>query len=355
MIAINSQSGHTDNYNSKNIFPLVIIADDLTGALDGAAVFCSIDIEVVVAVTLDAFEEALETEADVIAVSTGSRECSPNKAAQLVKRAVALSGKRVVFKKIDSRLKGNLSDELVPFENKSLFVVPALPSFGRYVEDGFVKGFGVNEPIDIRNKLGKFEAKSVVPDCKTERDIAIALDVFLQNNCENKVLVGARGLTFALAQRAGLKSRKPAQLSGKIGMVIGSLDPITNMQFEKLPNQKVAKILAPSGVLEEGYLEGVNAEKVCVALKTTKGATSDPVLVGRQLAKSFKQIAQRCDTLVLTGGATAQSVLAELGIDMLYMEGEIFPGLPVSRSNKWRIVTKSGGFGDDNTLSRLLG
>lgn len=345
----NFEENPQHSYNAQGMFPLAIIADDLTGALDAAAAFCCNGVNVVVAVNLDAFEKALATKADVVAVSTASRESLPDVATALVEQAVALSGRRNIIKKIDSRLKGHLSAELAPFADKQLFVAPALPSFGRYVEGGFVRGFGVDKPIDIGKRLGSLASNSVIPDCKTTQDVCMALDRQLQNNRQETVLVGARGLTFALAKRAGLVPITPAKLSGKIGMVIGSTDPITVEQFDKLPTTKVTKLLAPSGLCEEEIVESE-----CVAMQATSGPISDPIRVGRQLANSFARVAKTCDTLVLTGGATAEAVLAELGVNILYMEGEISPGLPVSHANKWRVVTKSGGFGDVDTLARLL-
>lgn len=345
----NFEENPQHSYNAQGMFPLAIIADDLTGALDAAAAFCCNGVNVVVAVNLDAFEKALATNAEVVAVSTASRECPPDIATALVEQAVALSGRRTIIKKIDSRLKGHLSAELAPFADKQLFVAPALPSFGRYVEGGFVKGFGVDKPIDIGRRLGSLALNAAIPDCKTTQDISLALDRHLQNENQETVLVGARGLTFALAKRAGLEPTTPAKLSGKIGMVIGSTDPITVEQFDHLSNTKVTKLLAPSGLFEDEIVESE-----CIAMQATSGSISDPIEVGKQLAHSFARVAKSCDTLVLTGGATAEAVLAELGVDMLYMEGELLPGLPISHSNNWRVVTKSGGFGDVDTLARLL-
>ncbi|MBL1420521.1 MAG: four-carbon acid sugar kinase family protein [Alphaproteobacteria bacterium] len=332
-----------------NLFPLSIIADDLTGALDGAVAFCSEGVEVVVAVTLDAYEEAIKTGADVVAVSTGSRDSTPEIAKSLVSRALDLSGRRNIFKKIDSRLKGNLQAELSPFLGKKLFVSPALPSFGRYVEAGYVKGFGVKEPIDIKKKLGLLAVNSFIPDCRSDEDFDTALDLFLQTNSEDVIFIGARGLTFSIARREGLLPKRPPALSGNVGMVIGSRDPITVKQLDNISNENVAIISAPSGIFE-----GDMPKDNCIVLQASQGAITEPNIVGKQLAKSFRPIAHNCSTLLLSGGATAEAVLADLDINMLYIEGEILPGLPVSSAKKWRIVTKSGGFGDVNTLSRLL-
>src|SRR5690606_17200328 len=64
-------------------------------------------------------------------------------------------------------------------------------------------------------------------------------------------------------------------------------------------------------------------------------------------------------TLFASGGETADSVLWELGIGVLAVQGEVLPGLPVSTAlragESLAVVTKSGGFGTPTTLVGLLG
>lgn len=42
------------------------------------------------------------------------------------------------------------------------------------------------------------------------------------------------------------------------------------------------------------------------------------------------------------------------GITVLELVGEASPGLPLARGGSLTVVTKSGGFGDEETLNRLL-
>src|SRR5690606_39705874 len=58
--------------------------------------------------------------------------------------------------------------------------------------------------------------------------------------------------------------------------------------------------------------------------------------------------------LVLSGGATAQAVLAALAVATLDVRGEALPGLPIARAGGFTIITKSGGFGEPDALLRLL-
>ena len=63
-----------------------------------------------------------------------------------------------MFKKIDSRLKGNIISRTRRTPFRSALVAPAIPDFGRIVNAGHVQGFGVDIPISSREKLGRHAA-----------------------------------------------------------------------------------------------------------------------------------------------------------------------------------------------------
>lgn len=62
--------------------------------------------------------------------------------------------------------------------------------------------------------------------------------------------------------------------------------------------------------------------------------------------------------LILTGGDIALGVCSALGIQILNIVDELLPGIPLSTANSkninLRIITKAGGFGDKDTLSKLI-
>ncbi|MEZ5480514.1 MAG: four-carbon acid sugar kinase family protein [Thiolinea sp.] len=206
---------------------LLIIADDLTGALDAAVPFCSANNKVVVAVSLAALPAALQSGAAVVAVSTQSRETDPATAFARVRSAVERANHIPIFKKIDSRLKGNLVSELNALPDAPLLVAPALPSMHRMVRNAQVCGFGIDEPIDIVKALGEHARRSLIPDTVTEHD----MDKVIAEG-SRRIWVGARGLSAALARSMGIDANKPAPLSGRTAMAIGSVDPITVAQVK---------------------------------------------------------------------------------------------------------------------------
>ncbi|MCG5487168.1 MAG: four-carbon acid sugar kinase family protein, partial [Sinorhizobium meliloti] len=92
---------------------LVILADDLTGALDSAAPFAGRGLHTEVALALDSVDAALADGPDILVVNVKCREVSPDEARKATSDFLkhVPEGARI-FKKVDSRLKGNIEAEL---------------------------------------------------------------------------------------------------------------------------------------------------------------------------------------------------------------------------------------------------
>ncbi|MDB6454567.1 four-carbon acid sugar kinase family protein [Falsirhodobacter sp. 20TX0035] len=320
---------------------LAIIADDLTGALDAAAPFAGRGLRVEVALSAEVVPEAVASGAQVISVSTRSREVPADAARAAVATALAgLPPGTRLFKKVDSRLKGNIAAELGAFPEGPALAAPAIPDFGRVVQNGCVCGFGVAEPIPVAPPLGR---PAVVPDTLTDDDLHAALQ-----DAGDALLIGARGLARALAIRmTGQGEETAPTLPGpRALLIVGSRDPITMAQVASLDG--VPHLAAPNGVIPD-------AEDADITLiQATQGNEAvDGTVVAANLAQSLRAMPTP-DTLFLTGGATAEAVLSAQGIRTLHLLGEVLPGLPVARAGDLTIVAKSGGFGPEDTLVRLV-
>lgn len=329
---------------------LAIVADDLTGALDAAAPFAARGLSTVVALGRADLAAALASGADVVGVSTDSREIPPHAARQAVADCIAMLPTGLgIFKKIDSRLKGNIAAELdaIPFQRA--LVIPAIPAFGRWMRNGRLDGFGVAEPIRIAGRLGRHAASATTPDIDAQGDIDHALATIAHD-----LPVGARGLAEALALRLAPTAtpRLRAPISAPVFCVIGSTDPITTAQVERLrATLDVAYIAAPDGEAPQDLPHGHDL----TLLQATEGPGADPAVVAGRLGAAMLRLRPPAGaTLVLSGGATAQVVLRALGIGILDLRGEALPGMPIARANGFTIITKSGGFGQPDALLRLL-
>lgn len=332
---------------------LAILADDLTGALDAAAPFAARGCRVEVALRPDATAEACAHGPEIVTISTRSRELTSDDAKVAVTRAVAAlpAGVRI-FKKIDSRLKGHVEAELSALNFARALVVPAIVDFGRVVKDGAVAGFGVEGAIPIAPVLGRFAERSAFPDVGSDEEMRSALD----RADASDLLVGARGLAEALARRlTGMDQPRAPALAGPRGILaVGSRDPITLAQVEALRSQAgVIHVPAPNGRFDPRPVLGSGASLILVQATPGDRAVRLEEVAANLAEHLHPIVSERCDTLFLTGGATAEAVLGALGVDRMRLLGECLPGLPVGIAGELTIVAKSGGFGDVGTLVRV--
>ncbi|MFQ5997105.1 MAG: four-carbon acid sugar kinase family protein [Dehalococcoidales bacterium] len=133
---------------------LGIVADDLTGAMDSSGYFASMGFSTVVIL-----DPAFPSTADVVVITTNSRAEGPDIAGKRVRQAVRSLAGRVVYKKIDSTLRGNIGVELEAameeLAGEKVVVAPAFPAVGRTTVDGMLLVNGVpvaetqfaNDPI----------------------------------------------------------------------------------------------------------------------------------------------------------------------------------------------------------------
>ena len=129
---------------------VAVIADDLTGAADSGVQLARAGYRTAVAFRGSPVPPAEDL--DAVAVDTDSRAMSAESAAKLVVEAgQSVRGARVVFKKVDSTLRGpvaaELSAALEATGRRVAVVCPAFPDAGRTVSGGvlLVNGVPVHE------------------------------------------------------------------------------------------------------------------------------------------------------------------------------------------------------------------
>lgn len=328
---------------------LCIIADDLTGAFDAAAPFAGRGLQTMVALRPEDLPAALATGAAVVAVSTRSREIAAEAAAGRVAQVAALlpPGTRV-FKKVDSRLKGHVAAELAALAPAALLVAPAIPDFGRIVAGGAVAGFGVETPIPVAAVLGDLAGRAVIPDTASPQD----MDAALAAAPEGALLVGARGLAEALARAMTGKAEAvaPRPSAGRALMVVGSRDPITVAQVRALRDKGADWRGAPNGVLDD--------RRPGAALTLVQALPGGTVTTGEAVSAALAEavhpaLTEGAEALFLTGGATAEAVTDAMALGPVRLVGEVLPGVPLAMAGARAVIVKSGGFGGDETLTRL--
>jgi len=343
---------------------VAIIADDLTGALDTGTPFVEAGLTVAVAIDVEAVAEALARNPDVIVINTASRALSADAAAQQMQAALVALGPTkppILFKKIDSRLKGNVAAESIALGELTgrsrIIVAPAIPDQQRFTINGAVAGRGVETPLPIRTLFPVPPLAIDVYDASTDADLD---DLVRQTDWSAAIAVGARGLGSAfarcLARTTGVRPTFPP--STETLFAFGSRDPITSAQIEHLAEyrQLVAIADAPAGELSAVEVHGLPAVARCSGEQT-----SNPEHVVARFADGIGQVVEqtRPEVLMMGGGDTALAILKALGAKVLIPNGEIEAGIPwfEIKATDGRTIccaVKSGGFGTIDSLLKLV-
>jgi len=140
--------------------------------------------------------------------------------------------------------------------------------------------------------------------------------------------------------------------------IIGSDHPVTAAQLEASAGDVVR---ASGGATDITPIRAMlDAEGICIVRFDLPAGTSRPDAAIR-IAGAIRRITPfvpRPGSLLVSGGETTRAVCLSVGADHLEVEGELSPGIPVSRiaGGRWdgvRVVSKSGAFGDEMMMLRL--
>jgi uncharacterized protein YgbK (DUF1537 family) len=331
----------------------------LTGALDSSVGFALCGLKTRVALTPGAIGEALAGDPEVLAVNTASRALEPAAAGRIVGEAALALGQRgpgVLFKKIDSRLKGNVGAETeamaAALGARRLVVAPAVPDQGRFTRDGAVVGRGVAEALPIAPLFAGLDRPVEVVDAANDE----ALDAVAAMPAEGTLFVGAGGLGAAFARRLGRTARTEAlPAEDSTLFAFGSRDPITMEQIAALraarPDLELVEL--PGGAA--GRLPGRLPALLCLTGPWLANPTAVAARFGEAVADAVAGL--RPKRLVLGGGDTAFAVLGRLGARVVTPLAEPQPGLvaaAITGAAGMLCLVKSGGFGTIDILAGLV-
>lgn len=245
---------------------LLLIADDLTGALDGAVAFVAAGVEVYPLAGAGPSADELGCGARVVAVNAATRHLTPEDASSAVSKLVCAAreaGVRVVFKKTDSALRGNVGAELAAARDVlggTAHFVPAYPGLGRVTRGGvhYVDGVPVGEssfgrdPFEpvrhsaVRDVIASQTATATCTVAAGEEAPAAfegiaAYDATTQDEvdaiagrllADAPVLVaGCAGLAAGVARALGVSELPVPELpSGNVAALCGSVNPASIAQ-----------------------------------------------------------------------------------------------------------------------------
>src|SRR5829696_8285539 len=380
---------------------IAIIADDLTGAADAGVQFVHAGYRTVV---FFSESEVLAEDLDAVSFDTDSRAMPAGFAAKRVLEAArGVREARVVYKKLDSTLRGNVAAELAAAlggaRRERAVVAPAFPAAGRTTVGGIQRVHGVpvdetemaddpHTPVRIAHVpsllAGAFSSVGAlgVEDLADPEDVRRALE---DNECvvadaardaDLEALVravpdparvlwaGSAGLALALGSvypgpQAGEAGAQRARVRPVL-VVVGSLSSVAREQVWQLV-EEYGEMAIPVGGETGAVQKAVRAARealdggVCAVVHSPEERSGPGESVLGSLAEVVARLSERglFEGLVLTGGATAVGVARRLGASGIRLQGEVEAGVPMGAlvgRRPYPVVTKAGGFGGQDTL-----
>ncbi|MCD2109429.1 4-hydroxythreonine-4-phosphate dehydrogenase PdxA [Rhodococcus erythropolis] len=381
--------------------PLVIIADDLSGAAESAAGFLLRSSGI--SLRLGPGEP---DESGVTVFDLHSRRSDLTQASRDVRSVLQSSAGSEIVKKIDSLLRGNVAAEVAELsrDGSPVIVAAGLPRQGRTVRGGvvFVEGVELHATdlwraelmppprsiaealgpsaitsgvslADIRSgRLGQVLSSTseggsvVICDVETEGDLDLIVAAAQQ--IPQARLVGTSALAAAVARRRTVQSTivRPSLRDSRCTLVVvGTAEESAGDQVALLRDGGACHIEVNSAELlahsvdPTSILNGLEHGSVVVSLSGPV-VPSDSVHLASALAELIGAVDagftgnEHPIDLVLTGGETARSVLDRLRIDNLSPVHEIEHGAVLSVDHTGRyIVTRPGSFGDVHSLCSI--
>ena len=379
---------------------IALIADDLTGAADTGIQLVRAGYRTAVVFH---GEQVPTADFDAVSYDTDSRTMPAGFAAKrVVDAARAVRSALVVYKKLDSTLRGNVSAELsaavAAAGRERVIVAPAFPEAGRTTLRGMQLVHGVpvdetemrNDPqspvreghvptllADAFSSVGTLGVEDVVDpeqlrpvleenECvvaDAERDSDLEALVRAVPDPARVLWAGSAGLALALGRvypgpRTG-KSGEPRAPARPILVVVGSLSGVAREQVRHLVEEYGDVSIEVGGDDAVAAAKDVLSGESCAVLRSPEEQNASGDAVVEMLAKVAGRLSEELHFggLVLTGGATAVGVARRLGATGIELEGEVEAGVPVGTligPNPYPAVTKAGGFGGPDTLVRAV-
>jgi len=247
--------------------------------------------------------------------------------------------------------------------------------------DLFMVRKGLNESRGYLKKLLEDGYQIIVADAETQEDLDIIGDASVN-------------LNILLCGSAGLARNTVSSLACKRQMIVvtGSVNGVTLNQIEVAHDKLGMPVLEPNltGILTDGeklLASAVNlADKavtilqdnrdVIIRLSGSKNVIQKTMEAGESLGLSRVQIAEKLLSIlsqavkeitdnyriagfVFIGGDTSIRIMDAIGAEGIRIEAEILPGVPVGRilggeHEGTLVATKAGGFGDSQTLVKVI-
>ena len=372
---------------------ILVLADDLTGAAEIAAIGVEHGLNTELATTAPQ-----KADATLLVIDTDTRPMSGSEAAARIgKMLETLPRPTTLFKKTDSVLRGQVVAEVQAIEQALRFpatlLVPQNPSKARIIANGryLIDGVPLEEtsfrhdpeyPRTTADVVSLLTGSSALPDVRvadlskgigrtgiTVGNAATAEEMHQwaalgrQSNC---LLAGGADLFRAVLDVLGHTFRTHAAVPtppGKMLIVCGSTAASSRETLERWHQMGLHVCPMPEGADDStceqtwapsalAHFNGPDAHAILSIRHAVSPARA--IAFRNCMAETVRQIVSSVTddlTLVIEGGATAAAIVTALGWTAFHVEGNISPGVvamrPLIRAGvrgRLRIILKPGSY-----------
>jgi D-threonate/D-erythronate kinase len=372
---------------------IVMIADDLSGAADCAVSCAAQGLRTMVQLS----ETPSSEPAQVLAIDAATRSMPADRAAATVERIVVRyehAPGRVLFKKLDSLLRGHIGPELAAVRcgrtPTVIVMAPALPAQGRITIDGcqwlngqrvagadalkMLESAGLTSaqinlalvrgaPTQLAATMAELARQHDVLVCDAEtgtdlRAVAAAIAALPHAGWDGSIIwAGSSGLARHIPgamEIAGASDPvEEPRFRGSILVVVGSRAPLAHEQADEAGGSSGMTRVLHSAALENA----LNSGNDVMAVIDSSDETAENPRLCLDLASWISPHMDKVGALIVTGGETARAVLVASDITGLRLLREVAPGVPLAVSTGARqipVITKSGSFGSRATLAHCV-
>lgn len=352
----------------------IAIADDITGAAEIAAIAHQAGLHTEVSTQLQP-----SSTADLQVIDTDTRCLSGTHAAAAIRELIKLlqiGGCSLIYKKVDSVLRGNVIAELAAvlktLKLKRILLIPANPSKGRVIIQGryYIDGIPLdqtefaNDPVHparsslLLDLLGHSEEVGIhltspaeyrysntgilVPDiCGSDE-----LDLWAKT-LDDQCLPAGGAEFFAAVIRSRFQVRPVSTTLGPLPtgprlVVCGSRSDRSHKAIDEAVAAGIPVCMMPSQLLSTDtedqdslaswarqVISAISSHGLAIAAIPHCHATSSPAQLVRLMAGLVMAVLNRLELteIYLEGGSTARAVLDQAGIKTLQVQGQYGPGV----------------------------
>ncbi|MCK9477594.1 MAG: four-carbon acid sugar kinase family protein [Candidatus Muirbacterium halophilum] len=373
----------------------IFIADDLTGAGDTGVQIRKFFDDVYISTSVRNLKDNMP-----VIFDTESRDMDKDKLNEVLENfSEAFKSKKIVYKKIDSTLRGNVLVELEIVcqkrNNAPVFFVPAFPEMNRKIENGILKVndialceteyVNISKNIPISDNIENYcpegynyfyvnNADFEFPEnmqncffgfeCKDNHDLIRIANVILKKVKTTDITIAASAaLSYFILKQAGYREKTDFSplISLQTYFICGSLNSINEKLIKNINIDKI--IIDNIRFIEDNSYFELKIHEIIKKLLFGKNIAvfTERLLnenikheLDQKIVELFKRTYSLSPRIVLSGGSTAYSCIR--GIDKYFFKisNIVDTGIPLINIDDREIIIKPGGFGNNKFFINLV-